>query len=75
MTRAAVDSQMTGNPYSPLMEVTPPLSLSPFRFRRKVATNAVGVSVIPLIIVIARDGTIATMAGAHALDVEKEVVA
>ncbi len=37
--------------------------------------NAVGVSVIPLVIIIARDGTIATMAGAHALDIEKEVVA
>lgn len=37
--------------------------------------NAVGVSVVPLVIVIAQDGTIATMAGAHAIDVEKEVVA
>ncbi|HUG67225.1 MAG TPA: redoxin domain-containing protein [Pirellulaceae bacterium] len=37
--------------------------------------NAVGVSVIPVVIIIARDGTIATMAGAHALDIEKEVVA
>ncbi len=37
--------------------------------------NAIGVSVIPLVIVIARDGTIATMAGAYALDIEKEVVA
>jgi thiol-disulfide isomerase/thioredoxin len=37
--------------------------------------NAIGVSVIPLVIVIAQDGTIATMAGAHALDIEKEVVA
>ena len=37
--------------------------------------NAVGVNVIPLVIIIARDGTIATMAGAHALDIEKEVVA
>ena len=37
--------------------------------------NAIGVSVIPLVIVIAPDGRIATMAGAHALDIEKEVVA
>ncbi len=37
--------------------------------------EAAGVSVIPLVIVIARDGTIAAMAGAHALDIEKEVAA
>ncbi len=75
MARATVDTPMTSNPYSPLMELAPPLSVSPFRFRKKVATDAVGVSVIPLAIVIARDGTIATMAGAHAFDIEKQVVA
>ncbi len=32
-----------------------------------------GVSVVPLIIIIAPDGTIAAMAGAQAIDVEKEV--
>lgn len=32
-----------------------------------------GVRVIPLIVVVAPDGTIAAMAGAHAMDVEKEV--
>ena len=37
--------------------------------------NAIGVSVIPLVIVIAPEGTIAIMAGAHALDIEKEIVA
>ncbi len=37
--------------------------------------NSIGVSVIPLVIVIAQDGTIATMADAHAIDIEKEVVA
>jgi hypothetical protein len=35
--------------------------------------NDIGVSVIPLVIVISQDGTIATMAGAHAIDIEKEV--
>lgn len=35
----------------------------------------IGVTVVPLIIIIAPDGTIATMAGAHALDTEKEVAA
>lgn len=35
----------------------------------------VGVSVVPLVIIIAPDGTIATMAGAYALDIEKEVAA
>jgi thiol-disulfide isomerase/thioredoxin len=37
--------------------------------------NAAGVSVVPLVIIIASDRTIATMAGAHALDIEKEVAA
>ena len=35
--------------------------------------NAMGVTVVPVIIIVAPDGTIATMAGAHAIDVEKEV--
>ncbi|TWU04044.1 hypothetical protein Pla100_09800 [Neorhodopirellula pilleata] len=35
----------------------------------------VGVSVVPVTIIVAADGTIATMAGSHALDVEKEVKA
>jgi thiol-disulfide isomerase/thioredoxin len=35
--------------------------------------KAIGVTVVPVIIIVAPDGTIATMAGAHALDVEKEV--
>jgi hypothetical protein len=37
--------------------------------------NSIGVRVIPLVIIMAPDGTIATMAGAHALDIEKEVAA
>jgi thiol-disulfide isomerase/thioredoxin len=37
--------------------------------------DAIGVTAFPLVIVIAQDGKIATMAGAHALDIEKEVVA
>ena len=37
--------------------------------------NSIGVSVVPLIIVIEQDGTIAIMAGAHAIDIEKEVIA
>lgn len=35
----------------------------------------IGVSVVPITIVIAMDGTIATMAGSHAIDVEREVEA
>ena len=35
----------------------------------------VGVSVVPVTIIVAMDGTIATMAGSHALDVEREVKA
>ncbi len=35
----------------------------------------IGVSVVPATIVIAMDGTIATMAGSHAIDVEREVEA
>ena len=35
----------------------------------------IGVSVVPVTIVVAMDGTIATMAGSHALDVEREVKA
>ncbi|MEO2014167.1 MAG: thioredoxin-like domain-containing protein [Fuerstiella sp.] len=35
--------------------------------------NALGVSVVPVTIVIAPDGTIVTMGGSHAIDVEKEV--
>ena len=38
-----------------------------------VALNEIGVSVIPLVVIIAPDGTIAAVAGAHAIDVEKEV--
>jgi thiol-disulfide isomerase/thioredoxin len=37
--------------------------------------NAVGIRVVPLVIIITRDGKIAAMADAHALDIEKEVVA
>jgi thiol-disulfide isomerase/thioredoxin len=37
--------------------------------------KSVGVTVVPVIIIVAPDGTIATMAGAHALDVETEVAA
>jgi len=37
--------------------------------------KAIGVTVVPVIIIIAPNGTIATMAGAHALDTEKEVAA
>lgn len=37
--------------------------------------NDIGVSVVPVTIVIATDGTIATMAGSHAIDVEQEVKA
>lgn len=33
----------------------------------------IGLSVIPLVIVIAPDGTIASMSGAHAIDVEGEI--
>ena len=35
--------------------------------------NEIGVSVVPVTIVIAADGTIVNMAGSHALDVEQEV--
>lgn len=35
--------------------------------------NKIGVSVLPVVIIIAPDGTITTMAGAHAVDVEKEI--
>lgn len=34
----------------------------------------IGVSVVPVAIVIAKDGTVANMAGSHALDFEKEVM-
>jgi Zn finger protein HypA/HybF involved in hydrogenase expression len=37
--------------------------------------KAIGVTVVPVIIIVAPDGTIATMAGAHALDTEKEIAA
>ena len=37
--------------------------------------RAIGVTVIPVVIIVAQDGTIATMAGAHALDIENEVAA
>ncbi len=35
--------------------------------------NSIGVTVLPVVIVVAPDGTIASMAGAHALDVESEI--
>ena len=35
--------------------------------------KALGVSVVPVVIIIRPDGTIATMAGSHAVDIEKEV--
>jgi len=35
----------------------------------------IGVSVVPVTIIVAMDGSIATMAGSHALDVEREVKA
>ncbi|MEX1026942.1 MAG: thioredoxin-like domain-containing protein [Candidatus Paceibacterota bacterium] len=35
----------------------------------------IGVSMLPVAIIIAPDGTIATMAGAHSIDIEKEVEA
>ena len=37
--------------------------------------NAIGVTVIPLVTVIPQDGTITTMADAHGLNIEREVVA
>jgi thiol-disulfide isomerase/thioredoxin len=37
--------------------------------------KAIDVFVVPVIIIVAPDGTIATMAGAHALDTEKEIAA
>jgi thiol-disulfide isomerase/thioredoxin len=35
--------------------------------------NSIGVTVVPLVMVVAPDGTIANMAGAHAIEIEKEV--
>jgi thiol-disulfide isomerase/thioredoxin len=37
--------------------------------------NAAGIRVIPLVVIIGRDGTIVAMADAHALDIEHEVAA
>jgi thiol-disulfide isomerase/thioredoxin len=37
------------------------------------ALDAFGIQVIPVLLIISRDGTIATMAEAHAIDVEKEI--
>ena len=44
--------------------------------QRAVAIDALseaGVSVVPLVMIIGKDGTVVTMAGAHAVDVETEV--
>ncbi len=35
--------------------------------------DAIGVRVLPLLIIVSQDGTIATMGGSHAIDVEREV--
>jgi hypothetical protein len=37
------------------------------------APYAFGIQVVPVLVIISREGTIATMAEAHAVDVEKEV--